>query len=219
MKKIFFLSFCFLVSVVNAQSNLPVNELPGNNRKPFVLYLSGDGGFNNFSTSLNNFINTKGYEITALNCRSYFWNKKNPQQAANDLSAYLRKKLSGRPNQQIVMIGYSFGADVLAFIVNRFPDDLKDKLLSNIFLAPSSSTDFEIHLNDMLGLGSRTGSDVLKEINEMGLHKVTIIQSSNDGDFKIQNVRLKNFKSLKLAGNHHFDKNINELATIIIENF
>jgi type IV secretory pathway VirJ component len=42
---------------------------------PFVLYISGDGGFNTFSTALCNAISKEGYSITAVNAKSYFWEK------------------------------------------------------------------------------------------------------------------------------------------------
>ena len=92
--------------------------------KPLIFYISGDGGFNKFSTNLCESLNKKGYDVFALNAKSYFWNKKTPEQTATDINNYLIKKIAGRKNQQVVLIGYSFGADVLPFIVSRLPKNI-----------------------------------------------------------------------------------------------
>src|SRR6185437_16888061 len=125
MKNIFLLTLLFspfLYPVDAVAQDFPVKEWASTSQdKPLVFYLSGDGGLNKFSNSLCDGINKKGYEVMEFNSKSYFWDKKTPEQTAIDINNYLVKKISGRKNQQIVMIGYSFGADVLPFILSRLP--------------------------------------------------------------------------------------------------
>ncbi len=59
-------------------------------------------------------------------------------------------------NQQIVMIGYSFGADVLPFILNRLAEKLMIRYLCHYLMASSGSTDFEIHWADIFGGNTKT---------------------------------------------------------------
>ena len=132
-------------------NNLPVKEWSSSSQTPFVLYISGDGGFNSFSTELCTTIHKDGYSITAVSAKSYFWDKKTPEQTATNISAYLEKQFKNRKNQQLVLAGYSFGSDVMPFIVNKLPDSIKKKLISVVMLSPSTSTDFEVHWSDIFG--------------------------------------------------------------------
>ena len=120
MKNIILLTLSFVPFLTQgnaAAQDFPVKEWASTSQdKPLVFYLSGDGGLNKFSNSLCDGINMKGYEVVELNSKSYFWDKKTPEQTAIDVNNYLIEKMAGRKNQQVIMIGYSFGADVLPFI-------------------------------------------------------------------------------------------------------
>lgn len=219
MKKtfIFLLAVYFFTTAFAQPGPLPLKEWYANTQAPFIFYISGDGGFNNFSNGLCNAINKEGYSITSLNSRSYFWNKKTPQQTANDIVAYLETQFKKRENQQFALVGYSFGADVLPFIVNRLPAAIKNKLVSVVMLAPSTSTDFVIYLTDMFGTPKKRSMDVVTEINNIGLVKTVIISDDKENSFPYKNVRLKNFSSEVLQGNHHFDGGTNVVAKTILK--
>ena len=75
---------------------LPLKEWNSTADTPFVLYITGDGGFNSFSTNLCMAINKAGYAVSAINAKSYFWDKKSPEQTAADISAFLQKKIAGK---------------------------------------------------------------------------------------------------------------------------
>lgn len=193
-------------------ASLPVKTWTGNTKSPLVFYISGDGGLNSFTTGLCSSINQLGYEVTALNAKSYFWDKKTPDQAASDISAFIAQTIKGRANQQVVLIGYSFGADVGSFIYNRCTAAVRQHIQSCILLAPSTSTDFEIHLSDMWGKPKDRGMDVVAEMNKLGNLRTTVITAEDDVSFPIQSVKLKNFNGLKLTGGHHFGGETTSLA-------
>lgn len=203
-----------------AQANaLPLKEWSGAAETPFVLYISGDGGFNSFSTSLCTAIHNAGYLISAVNAKSYFWNKKTPRQTAMDFAAYLTRQFNARKNQQLILVGYSFGADVLPFMVNELPDGIAKKITAVILLSPSRSTDFEIHWYDMFGGNKQRGMDVVSEMNKMRVQKTVTIFGSDETDFPLKDIRLKNYVNEILPGGHHFDGNTDEVAKTIMKYF
>src|SRR5438067_1945022 len=118
--------------------DLPIEALKGNDpAKPLLLYISGDGGWNKFSTSLVNTLNKQGYPVISLNARSYFWTKKKPQQAADDISRALDKYMKEWKTATIVLIGYSFGADVAPFVQTHFRGSLAENIKHTILMSPS----------------------------------------------------------------------------------
>ena len=199
--------------------DLPLKEWAANaHDKPLIFYISGDGGMNNFSTSLCENLHDKGFDVVALNSRSYFYNKKTPDQTAADVNSFLSKKLTGRKNQQIVFIGYSFGADVVPFILNRLPKETDDKVLVSFLMASSGSTDFEIHWADIFGGTTKRSMDVVSEINKLTDEKVVIISGSDDKTLAVNRITLKRFTREVLPGGHHFDGDTGQIVNVIISN-
>lgn len=211
------LVFASLALFVSAQ-NMPVKEFAStNHNKPLIFYISGDGGLNRFSNELCNSINKNGFDVVALDSKSYFWSKKTPEETAADISELLSKKITGRQNQQIVLIGYSFGADVLPFVLNRLPQIITDKVAVSFLLASSGSTDFEIHIVDLFGAGKKRGMDVLTEINKISNHKIVILNSSDEQGLDVQKITIKDHVSEMLPGGHHFDGDIDEITKTILK--
>jgi type IV secretory pathway VirJ component len=212
---------CFLlaplfISAAYAE-NFPVQEwATSSHDKPMIFYLSGDGGLNKFSTALCETLNKKGYDVVALNSKSYFWDKKTPEQTATDINNYLIKKLSGRKNQQLVLVGYSFGADVVPFILNRIPKDIHDKILVSYLMASSGNTDFEIHWSDIFGGNTKRSMDVATELNKLTNDKIVIITASDDRHLAANAITLKRYTREVLPGGHHFDGDTDEIAKVIL---
>lgn len=205
------------VSTVFAQ-DLPVKEWNAAvHDKPVIFYITGDGGFNSFSIELCKSLNEKEYDVFSLNAKSYFWDKKTPEESANDINNYLIKNLSGRKNQQVVMIGYSFGADVLSFIENRLSRDLAENVIASFFMAVSGSTDFEIHWSDIFGGNRKRSMDVPAEINKMTGKNIVFINGSDDDTHVMDKVFLKSYTHEVLPGGHHFEGNTEEISRVILK--
>lgn len=199
-----------------AQEPLPVKQYAAKDTHlPLVVYISGDGGWNNFTSSLETAINKKGYALISLNSRSYFWEKKLPTVAARELADYLNRYLAQHSHDQIIFMGYSFGADVLPFILKELPPGLLEKIKGALLLAPSSSTDFEIHLSDMLGIGASRGMKVADGINALSIDKIVAVFGAEDHDFPLDQIRNRHFSSVSLPGGHHFEGNTEDLVTIL----
>jgi len=208
------------VTVVFAQvTKLPLKEWNSTPDKPFVFYISGDGGYTSFSDSLCGQINKAGYKVIALNSNSYFYDKKTPQQTSRDIVNCLNSQFGKRKNQQFVLAGYSFGADIVPFVVNNLPDSVRKKMVSVVLLSPSTSTDFETHFWDMLGWKKKRSMDVMAEVNKMGLQKTAIIFGTSEDDFPVSSIKLKNYSSEKLPGGHRYDGNTNEVAKTMMKYF
>lgn len=222
MTKKIFLSLLpiLFISVISAQTtDLPVKEWNSGMQKPLVLYISGDGGYTDFTEGLCGILNKNGYSVTALNSKSYFWNKKTPEQTTKDIVTYINKQAAKRKSLQFILTGYSFGAGIVPFVVNLLPDSVKKKLVSVVLLSPSSSTDFEIHVLDMIWGKSKRRMDVVAEVNKMGSQKTATIFGNKEDNFPISDVKLKNYTNEELPGGHRFEGNTNEVAQTMIKYF
>lgn len=205
------------MSPASAQ-NIPIREwVASSHDKPAVFYISGDGGFNKFSTDLCQSLNKNGYDVYALNAKSYFDDKKTPDETTAAINNYLSNKIAGRKNQQVVFIGYSFGADVLPFVLNRLPMPFLQKVKASFLMAPSGSTDFEIHWSDMFGGNITRSMDVVSEINKLnGGNNLVIINGSDENDLALNKITLKRYTHEVLPGGHHFGGDTQQITKVII---
>lgn len=216
-KSIYLLLLFSTFALGAAAQTLPMKEWDASaHNKPLVFYISGDGGLNRFSNELCTAINKEGFDVDAMDSKSYFWSQKTPAGTAEDISDFLSKKIARRPNQQIVLIGYSFGADVLPYVLNRLPKNIADKIKVSFLLASSGSTDFVIHIADLFGSGKRRGMDVLTEVNKISNQKIVILNSSDDKGLDAGKITVKHTTEI-LPGGHHFDGDINEIVKAIIK--
>lgn len=198
-------------------SSLPVNIIPAksDSSKPFILYISGDGGWNKFSRSLSQEFANKGFPVVSLNANKYFWNRKSPQQTATDVSNLIKAYQSIWKKKKVILVGYSFGADVMPFVYNNLNKDLANDIVNISLLSPSSKTDFEIHIMVMLG-GNSGGESVTKAINSIHSKPITLIFGEDENDFPIRELSNKNYVISRLTGGHHYDGDEATVAATVL---
>ncbi len=208
--------FCLTLSsfTVKAQKKnaaLPVKLLKSNTNKPLVLYITGDGGWNDFSNQLITELNKNGYSIIGLDSKKYFWSKKTPFQFANDVEPLINQYLKEWNKKEFVIIGYSFGADVSAFLPTNINQAVAEKIKTMILLSAGYSTSYEVKLMDMLNSGGDSNSEKYKvypEILKANFPVTCIFGNDDDSDFRLGLKENKNIHKVLIKGNHHFNDDI-----------
>src|SRR6478735_8777030 len=205
-------AFLLLLQLQYAKANdLPIDTLGSNDMsKPLIVYISGDGGFNKFSDAFMKQWNSHGYPVVALNAKSYFWSTKDPEDAAKDVAGLITGYLSLWKRREVILLGYSFGADVLPFIQTRLSPDILIKIQYTLLFSPSKNTDFTIHLfyNDK-------GSSVPAEINKLN-KPVLVVFGDKEKDLPEPQITNKMATIIKVAGDHHYDNAIAAVVTAVI---
>lgn len=172
-----------------------------------VFFISGDGGWNSFDQAFADEYAKLGYHVIGLNALKYFWQKKSPQEAANNIAQILNEYLLLFKKDKIILCGYSFGADVLPFIYTRLPLQIKGQVVKLKMLSPASFTDFEIHISDLLG--SKNSLRSMQVASE--LHKISIpticFYGSEEEIKPLANYKAPNFSINIVSGDHHYEQN------------
>ena len=213
IKKIFALALCLLVQqAMQAQTSLPLSvNSSSDTSKPLLFYICGDGGLNKFSTAFMQTLNKEGYAVIGLDAKDYFWHKKKPEEAATAIEAAIAQYNKQWKRKNVVLIGYSFGADVAPFMFTHFSAALSGTISHLVLLSPSSKTDFEIHVLQMLGWGNNSGESVPDEINKI-TKPVTIIVGDDEDGFPFNQLTIKNKQVIKMPGGHHYDGDVSSLC-------
>ena len=220
MKKTFTISFIVFFSICNflsaQEKKMPLSLYSSaDTTNPLIFYISGDGGFNKFSTTFMEAINKQGYAVIGLSAKDYFWSRKKPQEAANAIEAAINESNKQWKKKNIVLIGYSFGADVAPFMFTRFSPAMAARVNQLILLSPSPKTDFEIHVMQMLGWGKNTGESVPAEINKIS-KPISFIVGDDENEFPFSQLTIRNKQIVKMPGGHHYDGDVNALCKQIV---
>lgn len=171
-----------------------------------VVMLSGDGGWQEFNDKLAIHFSRKSFNTIGFNSRSYFWKQRTPEETTSDIVSVILKYNKKWKADRIILCGYSFGADVTPFIYNRLPNNIKRKVVAIQLLSPFLSTDFYVHIGDILGTG---GDDrdfkVIDEIKKINNIPVYCFYGKDEKPKSLEDFKQQNFSLTILAGDHHYE--------------
>ena len=204
---------------VPSVAGLPLVEVPakGKGGTTLAVILSGDGGWAGIDKDVAGALAAKGIPVVGWNSLQYFWSAKTPEIAAKDLERILRHYLAVWDKSEVLLVGYSFGADVLPFFTNRLPADLTGKIRLLALLGPGKTADFEFHVTDWLGGGSK-GQPVLPEVKKLAGHPpVLCLYGSKEDDSLCPQITAPLGKAQVLPGAHHFGGDYDALAALILK--
>jgi len=186
-------------------ADLPLVEVPaqgeGNGR--FAVLLTGDGGWAGLDRELARGLASRGIPTAAWNSLQYYWNPRTPESAAEDLSRILQHYAAAWAKQRPILIGYSLGADVMAALVNRLPEQRRQQIEQIVLLGPSDTVSFRFHLSNWLGGTPKDAVPTLPEILKLDPARLSCIAGKDDDSICAQ-LEHRHGRVIWLAGGHHF---------------
>lgn len=182
-----------------------------------VVFISGDGGWTGYDQQTVDAFAERGAPVVGLDALKYFWEKKSPSQLALDIAKVIEIYAEEWKKKKVILVGYSFGADVMSFAYNRLPENLRVNVSALGLLSPSSDTDFEIHVSDLLSFsGSEKGLSVPSEINRVVGTKVICFFGKEEDDIPAKAISAQKSKIVYLQGGHHYINSFGIIATELI---
>ena len=181
----------------------------------FAIIMSGDGGWAGLDQEVAAALSAKGIPVVGLDSLRYYWTARTPDGLAADVDRIIRYYLAHFGKQRVLLIGYSQGADVLPFAVNRLPDTTRAHLALAAVMGMSEHALFEFHLSGWIS-DDNSGPATLPEINRIADVPVLCIYGEDESDSLCPKLDPKRFSIVKLKGGHHFDGDYAGLAHQIL---
>ncbi len=201
-------------------SDLPLVQVPARSPETdtFAVLISGDGGWAGIDRDLGAALAAHGIPVVGLSSLQYFWTKRTPEEASRDLERTLRHYFDKWNKRRCILAGYSLGADVLPFMADRLPSELRGRVCLIALLGPSRDVEFEFHLSDWLGeLVRRPGFQVLPEINRLKGTRILCIYGDNEDDPLCRDLDPALAHTVVVKGGHHFGGSYEALAQLIMQ--
>jgi len=203
--------------------DLPLVELPSARPSPFLAVIwSGDGGWRDLDKTVGEQLAAAGVAVVGVDSLRYFWRAKTPERVAADLAEILRHYGARWERRQAALIGYSFGACILPFALNRLPPAERAQVVQLSLLGLESRAPFEFHVSGWLeqaGLARHADRDaplVLPELLRIDLALVQCVYGEEERDSLCRAPELAGAEQIHTAGGHHFDGDYAGLAARIL---
>jgi type IV secretory pathway VirJ component len=200
-------------------SDLPLVELPANGTATDVLavIVSGDGGWAGIDRQIGEALAGRGIAVVGLNSLQYFWKRKTPEIAGRDLERIVRHYLEAWGKSRVVLVGYSRGAEVLPFMADRLPAELRSRLQLVALLGPTAHVEFEFHVADWLGgKGGTNELPVAQEVEKLAGVRILCFYGQEEKDSLCPTLAPALATAVPLKGAHHFGGAYGRIADAIV---
>lgn len=162
---------------------LPVVEVPapGTSGSLMAVILSGDGGWAAVDKQMAAALAHRGIPVAGLDVPSYLSTPRTPDGAASDLRRLLEHYLGAWHKQQVLLIGYSHGADLAPFMVSRLDEELRSRTVLLALLGLENHASFRFHLADVLTDVAHPGDlPVLPEVEKLRGMPLLCLRGTNE---------------------------------------
>lgn len=194
---------------------LPVS--PGgadDNSQRFAVLLSGDGGWAGIDKGVAAALARDGIPVAGFDSLRYFWSARTPQGLAADLDRIVRYYAARWNRRHVMLIGYSQGADVLPFAINRLPAATRARVQSTVLLGPGQKASFEFHVSNWIGQsGDRP---ILPEARRLSAADTICVYGAEEKNSLCPALAPASARPLPLTGGHHFGGDYDKLAALIV---
>ncbi|MBI5551861.1 MAG: virulence factor family protein [Desulfobacterales bacterium] len=201
-------------------ADLPLVLLPCDRPgKTMAIIYSGDGGWRDLDKQIGGELQKAGVPVVGVDTLRGFWHRQTPEAAAKGLERIIDHFVQAWDAPDVLLIGYSFGADVIPFMVNRLKPSALGHIRLLALLGLSRDTAFEIHVSGWLGRSPASDALALApELRKLDRSRVQCFYGVEEQDESgCTDDALAGAEIIKTAGGHHFDGDYGKLARKILE--
>ncbi|WP_105373107.1 AcvB/VirJ family lysyl-phosphatidylglycerol hydrolase [Neorhizobium huautlense] len=177
-----------------------------------VIY-SGDGGWRDLDSEVGGYLQSQGIPTIGVDSLRYFWSERSPQGTAEDLARIIEHYRRQWNVQNVLLVGYSFGADVLPATYNRLAPSDRERVKQITLLGLSHQVDYEISVTGWLGAeGSGKGGDPVDDIAKIDPKLIQCVYGTDEDDDPCPTLKDRGVEVAPIEGGHHFDENYQALG-------
>jgi type IV secretory pathway VirJ component len=203
-----------------AVSRLPIVEVPARDTSAtLVVFLSGDGGWADIDRRIAVRLAQRGDAVVGLNLRDYLRTKRTPEEVSDAVAAIARVYGARWHRSELVVVGFSRGANLAPFAVSRLPSDLMHRLRGVGLIGLNRAANFKWHLQDVFRDVSRDDDvPTLPELAKLHGIPVICVYGSEENESACRSAA-PTVTRVERRGGHHLDGNYEAVADILRDAF
>ena len=180
-----------------------------------AIILTGDGGWADLDKGLAEGLSAAGIPVVGWSSLDYYWSPRTPEQASADLARIVSHYSAAWKRQRVIVVGYSFGADVAPFLVNRLSNPVKAQITRVALLGPSEDAAFEFHLASWVGGGGNRRYPTRPEIDRLSVPTVCI-SAIDETESVCRTTANRLVRAEAVGSGHHFSSEYGRLVELIV---
>jgi type IV secretory pathway VirJ component len=202
--------------------DLPLVEVPattsdqtGEGKTTFAILITGDGGWAGIDRDLAHTLAQRGIGVIGWNSLKYLWKRKKEADAAADLEKVIRHYLTAWKKEQVLLLGYSLGADILPAMAARLPKDVLASVAGIALLGVETNYDMEFHVTEWIP-GKAEGLPILPEVKKLQGKRIVCLYGKTEKGSLCPTLDPTLARIVAFSGGHHFGGDYQALADSIL---
>lgn len=207
-------------AAATADGTVPIEVIePACHTDTMAVILSGDGGWRDLDKTIGERMAARGIGVVGVDSLAYFWSRKDPPEIGRDIAGLVTRFQSTWKARHVLLVGYSFGADVLPASWPHMPEAVRASVGLIALLGFSPRADYEISIGAYLGTGSGD-ADTVAAAAGLPLDRVVCVEGEEEGaDSACSAPVFDAAERITTSGGHHFDGDYAALADRLIAAF
>jgi len=197
---------------------LPLRPLPaaeGSAGRAFAIVLTGDGPAGGLGKAVARDLSNAGVPSVIWHSLRYYWTPKTPEQGARDLDAVIRHYAGAWGRERVVLVGYSMGADVMPFLINRLPRETRERIGGVALLALAHDAVFEFRVEQWWGTSGAPRRATRPEVERLADLPVICVWGRGDDKAACPRFGTAPVRIVELGGGHHFEGDQPRLLRVV----
>jgi type IV secretory pathway VirJ component len=201
-----------------ALKDLPLVELPARSNLPFLaVFLSGDGGWAEIDRQVGETLAAGGISVVGWNTLRYFLKRHGPDDTALDLEKILDYYTKHWKKREVLLLGYSRGADMLPFLVSRLPAALRPQVRLVVLLGPADAVRFQGLAEDALRIFDQAPLlQIRPELEKLRGMRILCFYGADEADSLCHGMDPSLAECVLMPGGHHFGGQYRQIADRIL---
>ena len=197
---------------------LPIGELPAEGSgRAFAIVLTGDGPTGGTGKRAAADLAAHGIPSVIWHSLRYYWSPRTPEQAARDLDRLIRHYGERWGREKVVLVGYSMGADVLPFLINRLPEETRARIGGVALLALAHDAVFEFRIEQWWRTSTAPRFATRPEVERLAGLEVLCVWGRGDDKAACAEMATAPLRVVELRGGHHFEGDLPRLLRVVRE--
>jgi type IV secretory pathway VirJ component len=194
-----------------AVADLPLVMVPAERDDgPIAILFSGNGGWWSIDESLAAAFRADGVTTYGWSSLAYFVERRSPDEVAADIGRVARLS---PPNRDILLVGYSFGADIVATAYRRLDPAVQARVRVIALLSLSRTADYAMGILGPFAPKIAT----VAAIRDIGGPKILCVMGQEEGTRSAcPLLDPGRVTVIERPGGHHFDGNYRPIAEDIL---
>jgi type IV secretory pathway VirJ component len=182
---------------------------------PVAVILSGDMGFRvGLGTMVADRMVAKGVPVVGINTLNYFRTTRTPAEIGALIEDAMRRAKAINPTGQIILIGQSFGADMLHVGLTQLPEAQRREIALVALIVPGATVEYRASPGEALTF-LMAEADALPTARQLDWAPLLCVHGIEETGSLCPLLHLHNLETVAMPGGHQLDWNADALEHLL----